>query len=82
MRETNAVYRTQACGDPGVRSAINFDRGSDDLNERWLWHRCNLFAAEECIGFDGRLASLGGMYGAGTYCTSEPCKAVQYMRAS
>lgn len=80
MRETNAVYRTPACGDPGVRSAINFGRGSDDLNERWLWHGCNPVAAEEirCMGFDGRLASLGGMYGAGTYFT----RAVQYMRAS
>merc|ERR1719161_1278884 len=64
--------------DPAVASSL--DNG---LNEFFLWHGCpsstgNLIAQG---GFDERVASMKGLYGAGIYMTPQSCKAWRYARA-
>ena len=50
------------------------------LNERFLFHGTKREYADIIVnhGFDERLASLGGLYGAGVYHASQGCKAAQY----
>lgn len=53
------------------------------VNEVYLWHGCQYSAAESIatIGFDQHRANIKGLFGAGTYFTTETCKAFQYARA-
>ena len=50
------------------------------LNEHFLFHGTKREYADIIVnhGFDERLASLGGLYGAGVYHASQGCKAAQY----
>jgi hypothetical protein len=67
----------------GHSSFLKAVRGSDcifeHVQEKWLFHGTSYSKADGIImdGFDHRLCRRG-MYGAGTYFTSQSCKAHQY----
>ena len=51
-----------------------------DLNEFFLWHgtdpgTVDILAAQD---FDERVATLGGLYGGGSYFADAACKSTQY----
>ena len=52
------------------------------LNEVFLFHGTTAATADVIVqhGFDERVASLHGLYGAGTYFANQSCKAAQYAR--
>jgi len=58
------------------------DHLSSDINEHFLFHGTDERVARVIaeFGFDERRASLGGLYGAGTYFASNSCKSLQYSK--
>eukprot|EP00747_Dinoflagellata_sp_TGD_P153428 gnl/TRDRNA2_/TRDRNA2_177390_c0_seq3.p1 gnl/TRDRNA2_/TRDRNA2_177390_c0~~gnl/TRDRNA2_/TRDRNA2_177390_c0_seq3.p1 ORF type:complete len:251 (-),score=4.56 gnl/TRDRNA2_/TRDRNA2_177390_c0_seq3:31-759(-) len=58
----------------------NCERLDATVNEVMLWHgtKADYVPSIEKTGFDERLSSMSGMYGAGIYFSPEACKAAQY----
>ena len=66
---------------PAVARLVNGERVLDaGTNEFWLWHGTKPPLADilATSGFDERVASLGGLYGAGSYFADAMCKSNQY----
>ena len=66
---------------PAVARLVNGERVLDaGTNEFWLWHGTKPPTADilATSGFDERVASLGGLYGAGSYFADALCKSNQY----
>ena len=71
----------QLSGRPEVVKFIDAGRVIDsEINEFWLWHgtapdTAGILATS---GFDERVCSLDGLYGAGSYFADAACKSNQY----
>ena len=72
-----------------AKIAPNVELPADDvidstLNEFWLFHGTKPESAEvlATAGFDARVASLKGLFGAGSYFADTACKSMQYSRTA
>jgi len=54
----------------------------ETMNEVFLWHATKYDIVDTIIneGFDERVCSLGGLFGAGVYFAEESCKSGQYAK--
>jgi hypothetical protein len=81
IKKTCAAHRIQTLSTAGTaQPAISKAELSTDINEFHLFHGTSWKNARVICehGFDERVASLSGLYGAGTYFAVNSCKSHQY----
>eukprot|EP00041_Stephanoeca_diplocostata_P040384 m.1639326 g.1639326 ORF g.1639326 m.1639326 type:complete len:621 (-) comp34637_c0_seq1:216-2078(-) len=83
--ETGSGLPENLCATGGLRAALEPARILDeDINEFYMFHGTSEDTMKIIIegGFDERVASDGGLYGAGTYFADQACKSAQYCKGS